>query len=112
MGRKLTKDEYLQKRVFPLLERAHRLCSENEIALFFAAQCSDECGVLGIVASNEEGVTIPFAQEMIALRKHHELMSSGVMDAIHDVILRQIKKEHPDCTGDCAECLGKSEVDA
>jgi hypothetical protein len=113
MGKKLTKDEYLQKRVFPLLERAHQLCVEREIALFFTARCSSEGGVVGIVASNEEGETIPFAREMIALRQHHEVASSGIMDAIHDVIFKKIKEDREDCTGDCAACVaGKSEVEA
>jgi hypothetical protein len=112
MGRRLTKEEYLQKRVFPLLERAHKLCVEREIALFFAARCSDQGGVVGVVASNEEGKTIPFAQEMIALRRHQEIMSSGILEVLKSSLLKHLKEAHPDCSGDCASCAGKPEVDA
>lgn len=112
MGKKMTKDEYLQKRIFPLLERAHRLCVEHEIALFFTARCGEEGGIVGIVASNEEGKPIPFAQEMVELRRHQEIMSSGILEVIKSSLMKHLKEAHPDCTGDCASCAGKPEVDA
>jgi ribosomal protein L7Ae-like RNA K-turn-binding protein len=118
MGRKLTKEEYVQRKVFPLLEKVHGLCKEREIPFFFVVRCSEEGGAAGIVASNEDGDTLPFAEEVIELRRHHEMMTNGSMRAIKALVaqhVRHLADKVGKCDGNCAACEaheGKPEVDA
>jgi hypothetical protein len=115
MGRKLTKEEYVQKKIFPLLEKVHGLCKEREIPFFFVVRCSEEGGAAGIVASNENGDKLPFAEEVVELRRHHEMMTSGSIRALRELVARHLADKIGKCDGNCAACEaheGKPEVDA
>jgi len=114
MGKKLTDKEYLERRVHPLLQKAHALCVERDLAFFFTVLTADGDGCMGLVASDEDGNLLPHAHGVLALRRQHELEESGIFDEFREIIASRLNGEdcETDCDGECQACIGTPEVQA
>ena len=110
MGKKLTDQEFMERHVYPSMERLHAQCSKRGISMFFMALAEDGHGCEGIVVSDKYGELLPQAGPALSLQQHNEMLRSGLHDKIGDILSSLLEK--PDDGEDGVLGVGHEEVQA